>query len=197
MLLPRFSPILSLALLFSILTSLAQATTITWSGEGAIGTDPFGHRWALMHGSVDMATWALPVSETIPWDGAEALSEFHISFSGLPPGTTIGADTIDTLFRLYPSAITWESEIDNESLAVSFVASGPEEYLDPEGRYFTRVRIDGSERFVAEDVSFVAEFVMVPEPTNAMLFGLGTLSLFFCSRQRRARRLGGSWLESC
>ena len=179
---------------FVALTSTsAQAAAITFNGQGQSGTDPWGHGWQWLNTGIGgNSVWGIPgnAAGLELFQGPGWVSDFHITFFGLPAGITIdetaGLEN-DLTFRVFDQAgiddFDWTVDVDGNT--VSFIAPSTAAIMNPGDDFFVNVALTGALSSF-DDISFEAEWTMdvIPAPATLALMGAGLLGLGLARRRR-------------
>jgi len=174
----------------------ASAVIISWDGTGTSGVDPFGHAWDTDNDQDNGdGSWGLPGLQegNLNWNGPDWITDFHITFSGLPVGVLIDPTPLpvgpfgigeSTRFSNVTDGVLWNREIVGNT--VWFFANDLiNDRLDPVEVFFVNVAFDGP--IDLSTLSFEAEYSMIPEPSTWLLLSITILSIIGMGYRQRKK----------
>ena len=164
-------------------------TTVTWTGSGQSGTDPYGQTWFYQFDPVPTRYYRqLPLLVPSPWQGPDQLTEFDITFTGLPAGVVVTPSYNGNDTQLYNGTKNdfWDA---TQTGADAYQFTAPAgKLLSPGDRFFAFVAFTGD----PANSAFTAHYnggtpAAVPEPSTVAPFavaGLGLLGLTLRARRQ-------------
>jgi len=192
----RVSRFLGVLAVVALIATAASASTITWSGTGQSGTDPYGHGWQFNTQANGDLAWGIPGlgAGTDVWQGDDWISDFHITFFNLPDGVEIDVNPVPTSPFGFDESTRFSNVTDgalwNRSISGNHVDFWAANYItdrvDIGDEFFVNISFTGPVDTAAfERIGFRAAYTMTPEPSTLALAGLGLAGLGLAVRRRR------------
>lgn len=144
------------------LTVSGTNTTLTWSGSGPSGSDPFGVAYASTSNQ-NKPSWGMPGFNqgTTLFKAPGSFEAFRVTFSGLPSGVTTAREDYNTALNVTPftAADLWNKTVSGNSIL--FTSPNPAtKRLDQNDQFFVSVIFTGS--FDANLLAFNVEYIGSP-----------------------------------
>jgi hypothetical protein len=188
--------IVALVIAFGSRPALADDVLLTWSGSGSSGVDPYGLTWFAANNQENGdGSWGIPGLGlgTLLWAGPVPITDFNITFSGLPEGVVIdstpapgvGGYDESTRFDNDTVDVLWNRLISGDT--VSFIAQNESGTLLPGQAFFVNVAFTGP--IDLENLSFEAQYTTstVPEPSTFLLLGAGLAGVGLLRRKFKSQ----------